>query len=130
MGKWLAAAGFHGLCGVGFGAWAAHGAVNLIGAGATEWVRTGAQYQLWHAVALLALAFGPPSLRWIRDWAGSCFCFGALLFSGSLYLLALTQWRPAEWHWVVFVTPVGGLLMLSGWAIVLGFGLRKWRAGE
>ncbi|HVM85274.1 MAG TPA: DUF423 domain-containing protein [Candidatus Binatia bacterium] len=122
MGKWIAAAGFNGLCGVGFGAWSAHGAVNLIGPEATEWVKTGAQYQLWHAAALLALAALPPEAARVRNGVGSCFCGGALLFSGSLYLLAILGW-----HWVVFVTPLGGLLMLAGWAILMVYGLRKWR---
>ena len=122
MGKWLAAAGFNGLCGVGFGAWSAHGAAGSIGPVATEWVKTGAQYQLWHAAALLALLGLPAAWARVRALAGSCFCAGALLFSGSLYVLALL-----EWHWVVYVTPIGGILMLLGWLILLGFGLKKWR---
>ena len=125
MGKWLAAAGFNGLCGVGFGAWAAHGAAPLIGLEATEWVKTGAQYQLWHAAALLALLALPAPWAWLRAWVGSCFCLGALLFSGSLYGLAL-----AGWHWVAFVTPFGGLLMMLGWLLLLGFGLKAWRNGS
>ena len=125
MGKWLAAAGFNGLCGVGFGAWAAHGAAPLIGLEATEWVKTGAQYQLWHAAALLALLALPAPWAWLRAWVGSCFCLGALLFSGSLYGLALVGW-----HWMAFVTPFGGLLMLLGWLLLLGFGLKAWRNGS
>jgi uncharacterized membrane protein YgdD (TMEM256/DUF423 family) len=122
MGKWLTAAGLNGLFGVGFGAWAAHGAANQIGPEATEWIRTGAQYQLWHGAALLALAAGPIGSPRIRNWVGSCFCLGALLFSGSLYVLAILGWR-----WVVFVTPFGGLLMLLGWGVLLAFGLYRWR---
>ena len=125
MGKWLAAAGLNGLCGVGFGAWSAHGAVNLIGPEATEWVKTGAQYQLWHAAALLALAVATAEWTRIRNWVGSCFCLGALLFSGSLYAMAILGWR-----WVAFVTPFGGLLMLLGWLLLLGIGLARWRNGQ
>jgi len=125
MGKWLAAAGFHGFCGVAFGAWAAHGAVDQIGVEATDWVKTGAAYQLWHAVALLALAMGPVSIGKMRAWAGACLCLGALLFSGSLYLLAILGW-----HGLVFVTPLGGMLMLLGWLILFGYGLNEWRKGR
>src|SRR3954468_10388392 len=121
MGKWLAAAGVNGFCGVAFGAWAAHGAADQIGAAATEWVKTGADYQLWHAAVLLALAVAPASTWRMRSWAGSCFCLGALLFSGSLYVLAILDWR-----WVVFVTPLGGLVMLLGWLILFGYGFREW----
>jgi uncharacterized membrane protein YgdD (TMEM256/DUF423 family) len=125
MGKWLIAAGFNGLCGVGFGAWAAHGASLLIGEASADWIKTGAQYQLWHAVALLALIGLPAEWARLRDWAGSCFCAGALLFSGSLYGLALIGGRG-----FAYVTPFGGLLMLLGWLLLLGFGLKTWRDGK
>ena len=125
MGKWLIAAGFNGLCGVGFGAWAAHGASLVIGTAATDWVKTGAQYQLWHAVALLALIGLPAGWARLRTLAGSCFCLGALLFSGSLYGLALIGWRE-----FAYVTPVGGLLMMLGWLLLLGFGFKSWRNGQ
>jgi uncharacterized membrane protein YgdD (TMEM256/DUF423 family) len=125
MRKSLVAAGFNGLCGVGFGAWAAHGALDVITPEATEWVKTGAQYQLWHAAALLALIGLPAGSARLRVWAGSCFCLGALLFSGSLYGLALLDWRG-----LVYVTPFGGLLMLLGWLLLLGFGLKTSRKGQ
>jgi uncharacterized membrane protein YgdD (TMEM256/DUF423 family) len=125
MGKWLAAAGFNGLCGVGFGAWAAHGARNVIDGDAIEWVKTGAQYQLWHAAALLALIGLPAAFAHVRRWAGPCFCGGALLFSGSLYAMALLNWR-----WAAYITPIGGLFMLLGWAFLLGFGLKTWRNAQ
>lgn len=125
MGKWLVAAGFNGLCGVGFGAWAAHGALEVIGAGPTEWVKTGAQYQLWHAAAILALIGLPAGFARLRDWAGSCFCLGALLFSFSLYGLALLNLRA-----LAYVTPFGGLFMLLGWLLLLGFGWKAWRNGQ
>lgn len=124
MGKWLMAAGFNGLCGVGFGAWSAHGAALVIGPGPAEWVKTGAQYQLWHAAALLALIGLPAGFVRLRDWAGSCFCLGALLFSGSLYGLALIA--PG----FAYVTPIGGLFMLLGWLLLLGFGWKAWRNGK
>jgi len=125
MGKWLVAAGFNGLCGVGFGAWSAHGASLVIGDAATDWVKTGAQYQLWHAAALLALIGLPAGLARLRDRAGSCFCLGALLFSGSLYGLALSGWRG-----FAYVTPFGGLFMMLGWLLLLVFGLKAWRNGQ
>ena len=100
-------------------------AVNRIGAEATEWVRTAAQYQLWHAAALLALAAAPVAYDRIRNWVGSCFCFGALLFSLSLYAMAIFGWR-----WVAIVTPLGGLLMLLGWFLLVVSGVRQWWIGR
>jgi len=73
---------------------------------------TGARYQMYHALALLAVAWG--ATRWpgvpVRA-AGWLFIGGTLLFSGSLYLLALTGTR-----WLGAITPIGGLLFLAGWA--------------
>jgi uncharacterized membrane protein YgdD (TMEM256/DUF423 family) len=83
---------------------------------------TGARYQMYHALALLAVAWAaarwaPPGLS-IRA-AGWLFIGGTVLFSGSLYLLALTGAR-----WLGAITPLGGLLFLGGW-IALAAGLAK-----
>jgi uncharacterized membrane protein YgdD (TMEM256/DUF423 family) len=79
---------------------------------------TGARYQMYHALALFAVAWA------VNHWpgvpvraAGWLFIGGTLLFSGSLYLLALTGTR-----WLGAVTPLGGLLLLAGWtALVVAF---------
>ena len=81
---------------------------------------TAARYQMYHALALLAVAWA--SNHWpgtpLRA-AGLLFIGGTLLFSGSLYLLALTAAR-----WLGAITPLGGLLFLAGWA-ALGIGIVK-----
>jgi uncharacterized membrane protein YgdD (TMEM256/DUF423 family) len=81
---------------------------------------TGARYQMYHALALLAVAWA--SNHWpgtpLRA-AGWLFIGGTLLFSGSLYLLALTGAR-----WLGAITPLGGLLFLAGWA-ALAIGVAK-----
>jgi uncharacterized membrane protein YgdD (TMEM256/DUF423 family) len=81
---------------------------------------TAARYQMYHALALLAVAFA--TTRWpgapVRA-AGWLFLGGTVLFSGSLYLLALTQAR-----WLGAVAPVGGLLLLGGW-LALAAGIAK-----
>jgi uncharacterized membrane protein YgdD (TMEM256/DUF423 family) len=85
---------------------------------------TGARYQMYHAFALFAAAWG--ASRWPSKWfgwAGGLFVAGILLFSGSLYLLALTGTRTFG-----AITPVGGLAFLAGWLCLLlgaGSNLRK-----
>jgi len=71
---------------------------------------TGARYQMYHALALVAIGFGSvgPS-KWI-GFARNAFVAGTLLFSGSLYLLALTDTK-----WWGAVTPLGGVAFLCGW---------------
>lgn len=72
---------------------------------------TAARYQMYHALALIAVAW--VAARWpggIAAYAGWLFVAGTLLFSGSLYLMALTGMR-----WLGAVTPLGGLAFLAGW---------------
>ena len=73
---------------------------------------TGARYQMYHALGLIGVALlsGQASQR-LSALAGWLFVAGTLLFSGSLYLLALTGTR-----WMGAVTPLGGVCFLAGWA--------------
>ena len=73
---------------------------------------TAARYQMYHALGFVAVAF--VTTRWAGRaplWAGRLFLVGTLLFSGSLYLLALTGVR-----WLGAITPLGGAAFLAGWA--------------
>ncbi len=92
---------------VALGAFAAHGLKARLTPEMLAVFETGARYQAYHALALLLLAAmrGP-------DKAGWCFAGGITLFSGSLYLLALTGERRFG-----MITPLGGLLFLAGWAL-------------
>lgn len=71
------------------------------------WWQTAVQYQMWHALALVALGLGPVRARTVGWLLGA----GILLFSGSLYLMALTGIRA-----FAILTPLGGLLLILGWA--------------
>lgn len=97
--------------GVALGAFGAHGLRAVLQPQALGWWRTAVEYQMWHGLALVALA-GVPGLR-LRG-AGLVMAAGTLVFSGSLYLMALTDAR-----WLGMVTPVGGALMIAGWAMLL-----------
>lgn len=105
----LLLAGVSGLLAVAFGAFAAHGVTDPQ---AQEWLRTGGQYQLPHAAAVFAcftvLRAGGGRPARVAAWL---FLAGALFFSGSLYLLAATGVR--AWG---AVAPVGGMLLMAGWA--------------
>jgi uncharacterized membrane protein YgdD (TMEM256/DUF423 family) len=101
---------------VGLGAFGAHGLRARLPADVLAVFETGVRYQMYHALALIGIA-----LAWTR-WstshltaAGFLFLAGIVLFSGSLYLLALTGTR-----WWGAVTPLGGVAFLAGWiALVL-----------
>jgi uncharacterized membrane protein YgdD (TMEM256/DUF423 family) len=132
LNRWLAAAGFHGAMAVTLGAWAAHGAEATLPAHAVEWIRTGSAYQLWHALAVLGVAAltqqrAPQSVRLVTI-SGLAFALGALLFSGSLYLLAWATLSNAAWsHYLVYLTPLGGGLLILGWLLLI---IAGWRARE
>ena len=108
---WAAVAGLGGLASVAAGAYAAHGA---IGARAAELLHTGALYGMVHAAALLAvtaMAGRRARLGLTLGLAGSAFAVGIVLFSFSLFALALTGIRE-----FARVTPFGGVALMVGWA--------------
>ena len=111
------------LVGVAAGAFGAHALQAAVDPGLMEVYETGVRYQLVHALALLAIGLAGgrwPAGRWsIPTWL---FAAGTVLFSGSLYLLAITGVR-----WLGAVTPLGGVCFLAGWLSTAAIG---WRAGD
>src|SRR3954470_13880714 len=99
------------LIGVALGAFAAHGLKARLGADMLAIFETGVRYQMYHALGLLAVGWA--CTRW-PGWAttasGWLFVAGTVVFSGSLYLLALSGTR-----WLGAITPLGGLAFLAGW---------------
>ena len=121
MNLWLLIAAINGALAVAFGAFGAHGLQGRIDAHAIEIFETGARYHMYHALAIglaaLAVRSGAASIP--ASVAAGFFLAGIILFSGSLYLLALTGMRSLG-----FVTPFGGLAFLVGW-IALGWAAIK-----
>jgi uncharacterized membrane protein YgdD (TMEM256/DUF423 family) len=109
-----------GLIGVAAGAFGAHALRNRLSAGLLAVFETGARYQMYHALALLAVAWiatVAPSAP--ATWAGRLFLTGTVLFSGSLYALALSGIRGLG-----AITPFGGVAFLAGW-VCLAFAARR-----
>ncbi len=118
MRIWLAIAGIYGFLAVAAGAFGAHGLKGRFGTQETELFTTAVRYQMWHALALLAVAWlasrGGDTVPGAVTLAGAGFAAGVLLFSGSLYVMAFTDIRA-----LAPVTPVGGGLLLAGWAALV-----------
>jgi uncharacterized membrane protein YgdD (TMEM256/DUF423 family) len=106
------------------GAFAAHALRARPEPGALAVFETGARYQMYHAFALFAASWAvrrcPPSRA--AHCAGWLFLAGTVLFSGSLYLLALTGAR-----WLGAITPIGGVAFLLGW---LSLAAASWPSAE
>jgi len=97
--------------GVALGAFGAHALKARLRPEKLETFETAVRYHLWHALALLGAAYA--AARWpssLSSAAGWLFAAGILLFSGSLYLLALSGKR-----WLGAITPMGGAAFIAGW---------------
>lgn len=109
--------------GVGLGAFAAHALKSRMSAELLATFEVGARYQMYHALALLAVAWA--HTRWpgpAVTISGILFVVGTALFSGSLYALSLSGVR-----WLGAVTPFGGLTLLGGW---LCLAWAAWKGGR
>ncbi|MDA9063935.1 DUF423 domain-containing protein [Pseudomonadales bacterium] len=114
-------AAISGFLSVGLGAFAAHGLRGRLDPKLMSAFETGVGYQMSHTLVLLIV--GLLMLLWDRHWAlqGASYAFmaGIVLFSGSLYLLALSGWS-----WPGPITPLGGLGFLIGWGLL---GVAVWQ---
>ncbi|MEK4509711.1 DUF423 domain-containing protein [Paenibacillus anaericanus] len=100
---------------VALGAFGAHILEPIIGEKATGTYETGVHYHMIHALGILitALLAGKlgESRKWL--WANRLFVIGIVLFSGSLYLMAITGWK-----WLGPITPLGGISFIVGWLLL------------
>jgi uncharacterized membrane protein YgdD (TMEM256/DUF423 family) len=118
----LAFAGLFGATAVAISAAAAHILVGRLEPDQLEWVKTASDYQMIHAVALLASAamVNFSRFRVGVTLAGVCFIIGVVFFSGSLYAMVYSGHRA-----FAAVTPFGGFAFIVGWISLLWAGLRR-----
>jgi uncharacterized membrane protein YgdD (TMEM256/DUF423 family) len=108
---YFAAGALSAFIGVAGGAFGAHALKTRLSPDMLAVFEVGVRYQMYHAFALLACAWA--ATRWPGTFVGAAaalFVAGTLIFSGSLYALALTGAR-----WLGAITPLGGLAFLAGW---------------
>jgi len=133
MQTFLVLGAIFGFIGVALGAFGSHALRSKLTSERVATFETGVRYQMWHALALFVVVIveawtpsgGSPSFTLVGDRGGAPFLFaagwlfaaGIVLFSGSLYALAVTHNRA----WAA-VTPFGGTCLLLGWAMLL-FGI-------
>ena len=102
-----------GFLGVALGAFGAHALRERLSPAALQIWNTAVLYHLLHAVALLALGLYARTSGTDVKTAAGFFTAGVLIFSGSLYALALSGIKPLG-----AITPIGGLCLLAGWALL------------
>ncbi len=104
---------------VGLGAFGAHGLKKVLTDELLDIFETGVRYHFYHAIGLLLIGFLAQQLpnSSLLQWSGWLMIGGILIFSGSLYLLAITGTR-----WLGAITPMGGLCFIASW-ILLAFAI-------
>lgn len=103
-----------GLLAVVLGAFGAHGLKARVSPDLLQIFETGARYHMYHAFLLMfigSMLSTRPSA--VLVWAGIATVAGVLIFSGSLYMLVLTDTR-----WLGAITPIGGLMLIAGWGLL------------
>lgn len=95
------------------GAFGAHMLEGQVSADRLATFETAVQYQMYHALGLMIVGWIARSGTMAITTAGYCFLAGILIFSGSLYLLVLT-----DTGWLGAITPIGGLAFIAGWILL------------
>lgn len=128
MGKtWVVFGAVYGCLGVIFGAFGAHALRDSLSERSMQVYQTGSHYQFIHALALILLGIWSSTVLGTQSSnfataAGWLFAAGVILFSGSLYALAITDMKILG-----AVTPLGGLSFITGWAC---FAIAAWKTGQ
>jgi len=115
----LGIAALSGFIAVALGAFGAHGLKPHLSAEALQWFETGNRYHFYHTFALLAVALIRNDSK-LLSYAGIAFLLGIALFSGSLYVMAVTGMKTLG-----MITPLGGLSFLAGWGMMGVYAMRN-----
>lgn len=124
----LIVASLSGTIAVILGAFGAHGLQNSTqDEKILHGFQTAVQYQMYHSLALLAVAMIYEKLPGkLLTWSGNCFIIGIILFPGSLYLLTLFKIQGSSAVKIAGpVTPIGGVFFIAGWLLLLVAVIRK-----
>lgn len=112
-------AGLFGLLAVIFGAFGAHALKKKLTPDLLQSFETGVRYQMYHAIVLLVLSYNFGFARPLEHYIVHCFIIGTFLFSFSIYGLCLSAANGKKLRFLGPVTPIGGLLLVIGWALLL-----------
>ena len=118
----LLLAALSAMTGVGLGAFGAHGLKNILSPELLTVYQTGVTYQMWHALGLMgiALVHHQAAESKLIYWSGWLMVIGIIVFSGSLYLLAILDLK-----WIGIITPIGGVSFIMAWVLIAIFATQK-----
>jgi uncharacterized membrane protein YgdD (TMEM256/DUF423 family) len=102
-----------------FGAFGAHTLKSAISVDALATFEVGVRYQMYHALALVAIGLAGALTARLQENIMLFFVVGTVLFSGSIYLLSLKEILPFDPGAIGFITPIGGIFFIFGWVYFL-----------
>lgn len=114
----LATAAFLGMTGILLGAFGAHGLKKIVEPESVASFETGVRYQIFHALFLLFVASASMLPENVKRQIFILVVSGVVLFSVSIYLLALKKYIPFEIKKFGIITPIGGLLLIGAWGVL------------
>ena len=109
-----------GMLAIIFGAFGAHGLEKLVEQDAVDTFETGVRYQMYHALFLLFLGLWDGIGKKQKKFVFWSVVLGVLLFSFSIYLLAMNSLVSFDFKVIAFLTPIGGVFLILGW-LLLGY---------
>jgi uncharacterized membrane protein YgdD (TMEM256/DUF423 family) len=122
MNKNLAITCIFGLIAIILGAFTSHGLQDVLNLKEMSSLETGIRYQMYHVIVLLIVNTSSLFSNKLKNSVSNVFFSGIVLFSGSIYAIYIFN-CPVKSIW--FVTPIGGLLFMIGWILMIYFFLKK-----
>lgn len=115
----LVIGGIYGMLSIILGAFGAHAFKNLLTPDKLDSFEVGVRYQMYHAIVLLIIGLFLNLETSIEKWTAWNIIIGTFLFSVSIYLLAFAEYWKINLKFLGPVTPLGGLFMIAGWALLI-----------
>lgn len=115
----LVIGGIYGMLSIILGAFGAHAFKNLLTPDKLDSFEVGVRYQMYHAIVLLIIGLFLNLETSIEKWTAWSIIIGTFLFSVSIYLLAFAEYWKINLKFLGLVTPLGGLFMIAGWALLI-----------
>lgn len=109
----------YGLTSVVLGAFGAHALKKILSVEKLQSFETGVKYQMYHALLLLLIGFFFKFESGIEKWSSISIILGTFLFSVSIYFLSFQEVWKVNLKFLGPITPLGGLLMIIGWGMML-----------
>lgn len=116
--KTISTAALLGMIAIILGAFGAHALKKVLSIEQLATFETGVRYQMYHALFLVFIGLIPVLSSKTKKIIYNLVLSGVLLFSGSIYLLATNGLTPIDFRVIGFVTPIGGFLLISAWAVL------------